>query len=82
MAKLKEITEEDLNRWRSASADKELADNSFPGMSVEEGKRAILTYYRTLNDLLKTYDINTEESAMYISPVDGGIYALENYKMD
>lgn len=82
MPKLKDISEEDLNRWRSASADKELADNSFPGMSVEEAKRAILTYYRTLHDLLVTYNINTEESAMYISPVDGGVYSLDNYKMD
>lgn len=76
MAKLKELTPEDLARWRVASVDKELVSLAFPGMSVEEARRALLTHYKVLNDLLLDYEINSEDNGVYISPIDGGIYRV------
>lgn len=78
MAKIKELSREDLVRWRMASADKELADNVFPGMSVEEGRKAILGYYKLLGDLLSQYDLSVDDGAVYVSPIDGGVYRLSN----
>lgn len=76
MPRLKSLNSEDLARWRMASADKELADSSFPGLSVTEGKEAILKYYRILGDLLLAYGLD-DDNMLYISPVTGGIYSLE-----
>lgn len=78
MAKIKNLSQEDLVRWRMASADKELADNVFPGLSVEEGRKAILNYYKLLGDLLEYYDLNVDDGAVYVSPIDGGVYRLSS----
>ena len=77
MPKVNQLSQEDLGRWRMVSADKELVDNLFPGMSVEEGRRVILTYYKTLGDLLATYELDGDASgAVYLSPIDGGFYKM------
>lgn len=71
------LSQEDLARWRLATADKELVDNVFPGLSVEEARRALLTYYKTMGDLFTAYgEISDDGHAVYLSPVDGGFYRL------
>lgn len=78
MAKIKTMANEDLLRWRTATVDKQMVEIPFPGMSVEEGRRALLTYFSTLCSLLAQYGLSDEEDALYISPVDGGIYTVTN----
>lgn len=75
-SKISELNQEDLARWRMASADKELVDNGFPGMSVDEGRRAILNYYRLLGEFLSLYNLNAEDGSVFLSPIDGGFYRL------
>jgi len=69
------LSAEDLTRWRLASAEKELADNSFTGMSVDEGRRAILQYYKILGDILAEYQLD-DTDFIYVSPINGSIYSL------
>lgn len=75
--RIAQLTDEDLARWRMISADKELADQPHPGMSVIESRQAIISYYTTLGSFMKTYDIDTQET-LIVSPVDGGIYKISN----
>ena len=72
------LTPEDLARWRLATADKELVDACFPGISVEEGRRALLTYYKVMGDLFQTYEQSDNEGATFLSPVDGGFYSVSS----
>lgn len=76
MPKLSTLSSEDLARWRLVSADKELVDNLFPGLSVEEGRRIILTYYKTSGDLMNAYQIENDASTVYLSPIDGVFYGV------
>ena len=76
MPKVATLNAEDLARWRFASADKELAGLSFPGLSVDEARRAILQYYKILGDLLVEYKIDPEDTVI-VSPVDGNIYRVD-----
>ena len=47
-------------------------------MSVDEARRAILTHYKVLNDILRDYDMNTEDAGVYVSPIDGGVYLMQS----
>lgn len=73
MTRVNALSKEDLIRWRVATADKEMADNCFPGMSVDDGRRAILHYYKVLGDLYDEYTPK-EERPVHFSPIEGGIY--------
>lgn len=72
-----QLTHEDLARWRLVSANKELVDQQHAGYSVAESRQAILDYYITLGDLMKVYEIDTQET-LIVSPIDGGIYKVDN----
>ena len=74
--RLNQLSDEDLNRWRMISADKELVDNIFPGISVEEGRRILHTYYKTSGDLLRQYNIENDATTVYLSPIDGIFYGV------
>ena len=76
MPKIKSLNTEDLNRWRVASVDRELVELSFAGMSVGEARTALMTHYRVLNDILTDYELTDIDSDIFISPVDGGVYAV------
>jgi len=62
-------------------ANKELADLSFTGMSVQEGRSAYVDYYRTLNAILIDYGINMDEivghSNILVSPITGHIVRFD-----
>jgi hypothetical protein len=49
---LKNLSNEDVARWRSVLADKELVDEGHTGYSKDEARSAIIRYYQTLGDLL------------------------------
>lgn len=71
---LNKLSDEDLMRWRMVMADKELVDGQYPGMSIDEARRSILTFYRTLNDLLRSYGIEHDPGdALVVSPISGEI---------
>ena len=74
MRKVATLSDEDLARWRLVSADKDLVDNLFPGFSVEEARRVTLTFYKTLGDLVKAYNMDTDVGSIFLSPIDGGFY--------
>lgn len=76
--RIKSLTNEDLMRWRVATVDKNMAEIPFPGMSVDEARRALLSYFKILGDLLAEYGLSDEEGGLYVSPVDGGIYLVQN----
>ena len=76
MAKIASLNGEDLSRWRVVTAEKELVDLVFPGLSVDDGRRGLLSYYKVLGDLILDYSVATEDGAIYISPIDGGIYSI------
>lgn len=69
------LSAEDLTRWRMSCAEKELVDTGFNGMSVDEGRRAILQYYKILGDILAEYELDDTET-IYVSPINGHIYSL------
>jgi hypothetical protein len=78
---LNKLSDEDLTRWRMCMADKELADLSFTGLSVQEGRSAYVNYYRTLNSLLTEYGVDmdtlTGNANIMVSPITGHIVMFE-----
>ena len=76
MSKVNQLSTEDLSRWRIVAGEKELVDAAFPGLSVDDGRRMIVTYYRTLGEFLNAYQIDTDAGGLYLSPIDGGFYGL------
>lgn len=78
MPKVRDLSPEDLLRWRMASADKELVEQSHPGLSVDEARRAMLNYYKILGDILADYQIEHDNLSVYVSPFDGGIYRVDS----
>lgn len=66
------LTDEDLVRWRMVMANKELVDGQYPGMSIAEARSAVMSFYQTLNDLLRSYGIDHDPGdALVVSPISG-----------
>lgn len=74
MTKVKNLTREDLMRWRICTADKELVDLTFPGISPDEARKAILNYYKILGDLIEDLGLQDSKAPIHISAIDGGVY--------
>jgi hypothetical protein len=74
---LKTLSNEDLAIWRSVLADKELVDEGHTGYSKDEARNAIIRYYKTLGDLLKSYEIPMEEEGIVVSGITGTILQVE-----
>lgn len=70
------LSQEDLAIWRSVLADKELVDENYPGMSIQEARNSIIKYYKTLGDLLKEYGIEPGQDNIVVSGVTGTILHL------
>jgi len=67
------ISPEDLMRWRVASADKELVENGFAGMSTDEARRAILVSYKVFGDIIAEYCPEEDVTDIILSPIDGSL---------
>lgn len=74
--KIGDLTAEDLSRWRMVSADKELVDHEFPGLSISEARQVILKYWQVLNEIFVTYSVDPN-AVIHVSPIDGGIYMVD-----
>ena len=74
---LRTLSDEDLAIWRNVLADKELVDDSFPGMSIQEARNSIIKYYRTLGDILKSYEIRPDQEGIVVSGITGVILRVE-----
>ena len=68
------LSQEDLARWRKVCADKELLEASIPGISVNEGRDIVLSYYKIMDDIFTTYNLDiTHIECYFISPFTGHI---------
>lgn len=69
------LSAEDLGRWRIISANKELVDNGFPGLSVKEARDAIIDFYRFVGEVMETHGIPSV-AAFEITTSDGSIVGM------
>ena len=72
-----DLSSEDLMRWRSVLADKELIDTGFAGYSKDEARQAVIRYYQTLGDLLTTYNVPPGSDNVMVSAITGRILRIE-----
>ena len=72
-----DLTSEDLARWRSALADKELLDCGYVGYSKDEARQAFIRYYQTLGDLLEHYGVPPGSDNVMVSAITGRILRVE-----
>lgn len=74
---LKTLSNEDLAIWRSVLADKELIDENYPGMSIQEARNSIIRYYKVLGDILHNYEIPIDQEGIVVSGITGAILHVE-----
>jgi len=68
------LSQEDLARWRKVCADKELLETGITGISVNEGRDIVLSYYKIMDDIFTTYNLDiTHIECYFISPFTGHI---------
>lgn len=74
-----ELSREDLARWRNVCANKELVDNGMPGLSVMEAKQYLLEYYKIMEDIFTTYNLDMAHITCYfISPFTGHVLLTDD----
>lgn len=68
------LSQEDLARWRNVCANKELIEASVPGIAINEARDWILSYYKLMDEMFKTYNLDVKHIECYfISPFTGDI---------
>ena len=76
---LAQLSQEDLSRWRLVMADKELIDCGYVGFSTNEARQVILKYYQTLDDILRTHEIDIFPGSHFIvSPIQGHVLRISD----
>ena len=76
IVRIAKLSPEDLMRWRIVSADEELVDKGFTGMSTDEARRALLMSYKVFGDLVAEYCPEENVTDLIISPIDGSIIRI------
>lgn len=71
------LSTEELNRWRVISANKELVDSTFPGISPTEARGFIMDFYRFIGEVMESHGIPAT-TAFEVTVSDGTIVGMRD----